>query len=461
MHSASIRKLLSVCLVLASPGTLLAGPRLYVADTLGDTVTVIDTATNERVGDPIITSHGRPLAPVVSADGSRVYVQSADGPIDVIDAATATVIDTFDDPNPDAPDGPGALTVSPGGMLYAIGAGQDSVAIIEPTLGTVFAHVTPDGPAIHVASMRVSHDGTRLYLMDSVDLSIKVVDVATFHTIGTVAIASAGTTDALMGMALSLDDRTLYAITFYGQLVRIDTGSLSITASDPIGVPDPVVVGSQLYGIALQPDGSRAFVAESGTACLLDVDLGASSAAAGTGIAANNACFSVAAGRDGKHAYVAAYDIASDAYSVVALDPADNAAAVSIDGFAYPNFDDQSIDRSGATLTPRAGLWWTPGLPGSSFEIEVQDGTIIVVASNYDDGGSPTWRMASGPFDAENGTFAGEFVRYEGGSCLGCPYRAPTGLAADGGSVSVAFSTATTGTLRVGGTTRPIAKYLW
>jgi YVTN family beta-propeller protein len=461
MHNVSIFARLTASMVLAAPGLLLAGPRLYVSDTLADNVSVIDTATNTRVGAPIATTQPGPLAPVVSPNGHHVYVQSVNGPIDVIDAATATITRTFDNPNPDATDGAGALTLSAdGSKLYATAPGVDSVAVVDTASGSVVAHITPDGAAVKVASMRTSHDGARLYLIDGVDLTITAIDIASSHTIGAVSVEAAGATDELMDATISLDDRTLYAITFYGQLVRVDTDSMTITASDPIGSAKPPVEGAQLYGIALQPDGSHAFVAQSGTACLLDVELGASSAASGTSIADNNACLSVAAGRDGKHAYMGTYDISSETYSVVALDPADDAAPTQITGFSYVNFDDQSIDRSATTLTPRAGIWWTPGLPGSSFQIEVQNGTLIVVASSYDNDGAPTWRMASGPFDAQNGTFESDFVRYTG-SCLGCAYRAPTGSTTNGSDVTIAFSSVTGGTLTFGGQTIPIAKYTW
>jgi hypothetical protein len=462
MCNLSIPKWLGGFVVLAIPGIVLAGPRLYVSDTFTDTVTAIDTATSARVGELMHMTHTRPLAPIVSPDGSRVYVQSVDGPIDVIDTATMSVAKTLDDPNPGSPDGPGAMTVSAdGSKLYASAAGADSIAILDAAAGSVVAHLAPDVTNLKIATLRSSHDSQRLYALDGVDLSITAIDTASGHTIGTVSIPSAGTNDILAGMAVSLDDRSIYAVTYYGQLVHIDTDTMTIVSSESVGNASNGVDGAQLYGIALQPDGSRAFVAQSGAACLLDVDLGAPSSASGTGIAENNACFSVAAGPDGKHAYVASYDVASDGYSVVALDPSDNAAATQITGFGYPNFDDQSIDTSGATLTPRAGLWWTPGLPGSSLQIEVQDGTLVVVASTYDDNGTPTWRMASGPFDGADATFDGDFVRYDGGSCLGCAYAPPTGTTPDGGHVSIAFESAIAGSITIGGTTLPIAKYTW
>jgi DNA-binding beta-propeller fold protein YncE len=462
MCNTSIPKWFGGFVVLAIPCIVLAGPRLYVSDTMTDTVTAIDTATNARVGDLMHMTHSRPLAPVVSPDGSRVYVQSVDGPIDIVDAATMRVTKTLDDPNPDSPDGPGAMTIgADGSKLYAAAAGDDSIAVMYTADGPVIAHLAVDAPNLKISALRSSHDSRRLYALDGVDLSITAIETAGGHTIGTVSIPSGGTNDQLSGMAVSLDDGSIYAVTYYGQLVRIDTETMTIVSSVPISSATNANVGAQLYGIALQPDGTRAFVAQSGAACLLDVDLGAPSSASATGISEYNGCFSVAAGRDGKHAYVASYDVANNDYSVVALDPSENGAPAEITGFGYPNFDDQSLDTSGAAITPLAGLWWTPGLPGSSLQIEVQDGTLVVVASTYDDNGAPTWRMASGPFDGINETFDGDFVRYDGGSCLGCAYRAPTGLTPDGGHVTIAFTSADAGSATIGGTTLPIAKYDW
>jgi DNA-binding beta-propeller fold protein YncE len=441
---------------LAAADPTLAGPRLYVSETwigggaLGNRVNVIDTTTNERVGDPILTTNPGPLAPVVSPDGKRVYVQSIYGPIDVIDTATQRVMKTFENPNPQTSKQAASLTASPDGTrLFAVAADEPSIAMIDATSGLVVSRITPDGPPIKSTLLRTSHDNSRLFVMDAVDLSVTAIDL--FHqSQRTLRLPPSDSQDQLAGFAVSADDRSLYAVTYSGDLVQIDADSMTVKSSDRIG--------SYLYGIALAPDGSHAFVAQGNGPCMLDVDLGAVSVSA-SGISDTDFCVSVAASRTGALAYAASSNAREETYSVVALDQ--NGRKASIDGFSYASFDDQSIDASASHITPRAGLWWVPGAPGSSLQIEVQDGVLVLVLATYDSNGSPAWRLASAPFDSEAGAFEGHFVEYEGGSCLGCAYRPPTTSATDVNAVSLALSSASSGTLTYGGQTVPIEKYTW
>jgi YVTN family beta-propeller protein len=72
------------------------GTRVYVANGLDDTVSVIDTSTN-TVTDTV-TVGTNPYGVAVSPDGSRVYVTNngaVGGTVSVIDTSTNTVSDTI------------------------------------------------------------------------------------------------------------------------------------------------------------------------------------------------------------------------------------------------------------------------------------------------------------------------------------------------------------------------------
>ena len=76
--------------------------RVYVANQFGDTVSVIDTATNTVTATIAVGDTPRGVA--VSPDGTRAYVTNADGDtVSVIDTATNTVIATI--PSATAPSG--------------------------------------------------------------------------------------------------------------------------------------------------------------------------------------------------------------------------------------------------------------------------------------------------------------------------------------------------------------------
>ncbi len=65
------------------------GTRAYYAETSGDSVTVIDTATNTVIGAPIIVG-GNPDGVVVSPDGTRVYTANTPDSVSVIDTERPT-----------------------------------------------------------------------------------------------------------------------------------------------------------------------------------------------------------------------------------------------------------------------------------------------------------------------------------------------------------------------------------
>jgi DNA-binding beta-propeller fold protein YncE len=123
------------------------------------------------VGEPIPIF--LPLVPVVSPDGALVYVQSVNGPIYVVDAATRSVVRTFDDPNPTAVDGPATMTLSPDGrVLYVIGTGDAGIALVDTNTGSVSSRIPATGIASPSPLIRISHDGQTLYVLDATSAAI-------------------------------------------------------------------------------------------------------------------------------------------------------------------------------------------------------------------------------------------------------------------------------------------------
>ena len=93
--------------------------------------------------------------------------------------------------------------------------------------------------------------------------------------------------------------------------------------------------------------------------------------------------------------------------------------------------------------------------------IEVRNGTLVLVATVYDQNGAPIWLTASGPYEAATSTFSGLLGSYRDGQCLGCPYSPPIYTPVTGGEVRVVFSSATTGTLTFDGIDTSIQKFDW
>jgi len=423
---------------------------LYVANSSGNTVVRFDSASNTIIGAPIIVSY-KPLAPVASADGTRVYVQSAaDGSIAVIDARSATVATTLPNPNLALPQAhPAAIALSPDGKnLYVAASGGVPVLVLDAPTGFVVAKIpVPASAGSDPSQLVASHDGKRVYLAYQEHRTVIAIDTSTNNIVDQLAIPGpvvAGmSSPGIYGLATSTDDNTLYVTGNEGTLIAISAAQMSMTSTVRLSAP--------ASGISVAPDGSHVYLGASGGACLEIVDV-ATSVVSGTGIG-NNACGQVAVSSDGREVYVNEQD------SLIALEPDGFTFAASPVGLISPLFTSQSLGPS--AIYPTAGLWFNPQESGRGFSIETQGDTLVFIASVYDHSGAATWFIASGPYDASSGIFAGTLDATQNGQCLGCSYQAPTYLRAVGGTVGIVFSTPNTGTLFFSGGSTPIQKEVW
>jgi YVTN family beta-propeller protein len=219
--------LLSMLLLAFSAAHTSAEPFAYVlglrAGTGESVVTVIDTATNARIGSVPLAQQGcncfNPHGITASRDGSRVYVSNVvSSTVSVIDTRTNTVVGTFN-----AGTRPGGLVVSPdGSRLYVINS------VSQPTLTAV----------------RVLHTLTGV-MLGSIPLSVSNA----------------------FGIAITPDGSRLYVTTVSGlagnDVVKvISTGSNTVIATIPVGNLAPGVnTGSFPIGVDVAPDGSVAYVA--------------------------------------------------------------------------------------------------------------------------------------------------------------------------------------------------------
>jgi hypothetical protein len=92
---------------------------------------------------------------------------------------------------------------------------------------------------------------------------------------------------------------------------------------------------------------------------------------------------------------------------------------------------------------PEAGIWHTPGEPGSGFMFEVQGGILAGYYYLYDDQGRPLWLMVSGPLvesDTEGVMWELEtpLLQFSGGRCLDCDYT-PAELDDSPGTIRLEF----------------------
>lgn len=103
---------------------------------------------------------------------------------------------------------------------------------------------------------------------------------------------------------------------------------------------------------------------------------------------------------------------------------------------------------------PQKGWWWNPAEPGRGFSIEVSGNRLFFAAYMYDSSGRSTWYVSSGRTSLDGSLFGEAMSEYANGQTLSGPYRAPTATGV--GSLALAFSDATRGTLILPGTQGPI-----
>ena len=107
---------------------------------------------------------------------------------------------------------------------------------------------------------------------------------------------------------------------------------------------------------------------------------------------------------------------------------------------------------------PQTGWWWNPAEDGRGFSIEVHGNNLFFAAFLYDVSGRSTWYVASGPVSLDGTLFTNRLYGARGGQTLGGAYPGRPTLR-DEGAITLAFNTASQGTLVWPGGTVPIQRF--
>ena len=257
-------------------------PRMYVANTGSGTVSVINTATGQRIdansssSSMDISVGSSPSALAVSADGKRLYVaNTGSGTVSVIDTTTYTRIDANSSTlSKDISVGssPSALAISADGKrLYVANTGSNTVSVIDTSSYKV---IDTDTNALGVNSIAVGSspsalvlNGTRLYVANRGSNTVSVIDTAANKVIDTDTNAL-GVNSIAVGSspsALVLNGTRLYVANRGSNTVSvIDTATNKVidTDTNAAGI-NSIAVGSSPGGLALA--GGRLYVVNTGS----------------------------------------------------------------------------------------------------------------------------------------------------------------------------------------------------
>ncbi|MSP48835.1 MAG: hypothetical protein EXQ95_05855 [Alphaproteobacteria bacterium] len=511
IDSATSQRVATVALPLTARVSALAvsndGTRVYAASSETGTVIVVNAQTNAVIGT--ITTGPNPAALALSTDGVTIYSANADNAtVTGGEAAGAalgrgTIVTAA----------PGSLALSPNGAtLYVSHRGSATLSVITTSNFSVTSSITLPSAATQLA---LNPAGTRLYALDA-DGVLTIVDTAAAAVLTRRAIGST----QLTGLAVSPDGQKVLIADGTANTVTIADGGGAVVATLPtVGTPQSVAInpaGTLAYvvgrdtgaitvvnlstntvasTIAIPARGQRvAFARTTPTAATPQSGWWWNTSESGRGFS-----FETSSAR----MFFAYYLYAADGTATWHLGTASTGGgyvstldqyaggqtlagafrAASVRGssgqaqaiffgpsngaLVWPGGTTQiqrfDIVSGGASAGPASGMpetgwWWNPSEPGRGFFIEVQSSTMFFATFLYDDRGEPVWYSSQNTMTS-TGLFQGTLSEYANGQTLTGTYRAPTTLATRG-TVTIAFSSRTAGTLTLpGGTSIPIQRF--
>jgi YVTN family beta-propeller protein len=221
-----------------------AAPFAYTANLDAGTVSVIDTQTNTEVGE-IEVGEG-PSSIALTPDGSRAYVANSGGTVSVIDTASR---ETIGEPIEVGED-PSVIAVSPNGKTaYVSDDGSNEVSVIDTQTNTKIGSVT--GIA-HPHGLAVSPDGKTLYVTSPENAAVFVIDTQTLNVVGEPIPVGEGP----MTVLFAPDGKTAYVADEASEKVSaINTATREVLS---------IKVGSDPWGLGITPDGRKLFVSNLG-----------------------------------------------------------------------------------------------------------------------------------------------------------------------------------------------------
>jgi len=217
----------------------------YVANSLSNNVTVINTATHNIVTNIPVDS--QPFGIAVAPDGRRVYVVNSKnetghaqpGVVSVIDASSNIVVGNYI-----VGKNAKAIAVNPDGKrAYVVNESSNTVSVLDLAGNTTIPDIVITGPL----GIAISADGSRLYI-GSTTAQLYVIDASTNQVLKKIPVQSTYPT----GVVVSPDGGKVY--------VTNNTANYICIIDVATGAEQTVNVGTAPYALAITPGGDKLYV---------------------------------------------------------------------------------------------------------------------------------------------------------------------------------------------------------
>ena len=224
--------------------------RIYIANQLSGSVSVIDGATDSVVDT--IAVGGQPIGVATYPERNRVYVANHFPGVPVIDGATNTVV--------------GTASVRGGGMaanpandrVYVSALFEDRVSVLSaPTNGEVASVPVGREPR----SVAVNAVTNRIYVANDLGSSVSVINGATDSVLTTIGVGGYP-----LSVAVNPNTNRIYVANHDDDTISVIDGTTNTVVGTPILMPD------QPSGIAVNVAANRIYVVNFGDNSLSVID---------------------------------------------------------------------------------------------------------------------------------------------------------------------------------------------
>ena len=240
---APTNKVVATIAVGNGPHVMVVSPNdnsVYVANLLGNTISVIDAKTNQVIGSPY-SAGSFPDGVAITPDGTQLYVANyiTSGTVSILNASTGALIKQVSVGND-----PRYLQISPNGKLaYVANQNSGTISIIDTATQVVTGTVTIGKRA---SSATFSPDGTVAYATEDFTDTVDVINTTT----STIEKSITTTTDPVYCVVNPKGEQDVYVLNFEVAEISVIQDNAVIKTFKPGEIPGfPAITpnGSYLY----------------------------------------------------------------------------------------------------------------------------------------------------------------------------------------------------------------------